>query len=160
MSIKCTTPLLACTSTAIILLFLLFPSVRVAPPVTFAVIGPPKVFNSKLSDKSPDNALVSAITWYVNVAFKVGSSIDESLETPNSTSKSLKALLLGAKTVNGAGEVPGAVLKIDGKSAVKSPLVRADSKLDKFSSATAKVTIDGIGITPVSYTPLTLPTKA
>ena len=88
--------------------------------------------------------------------------MDESLETPNSTSKSLKASLLGAKTVNGAGEVPGAVLKIDGKSAVKSTLVIADSKLDKFSSATAKVTIYGIGITLsitwiIPFVALTLP---
>ena len=43
-------PLLACTSTAVIFDILLFPSVRVAPPVTFAVIAPPRVFNSKLSE--------------------------------------------------------------------------------------------------------------
>ena len=65
----------ACTSTAIILLTLLLPSVNVAPPVILAVIGPPKVLSSKLSDKSVDNAFVSPITWYVNVAFNVGSSI-------------------------------------------------------------------------------------
>ena len=65
-------PLFACTSTAIILLTLLLPSVSVAPPVMFAVIGPPKVLSSRLSDKSVDKALASPITWYVNVAFNVG----------------------------------------------------------------------------------------
>ena len=44
LSITWITPLSACISTAMILLTLLLPSVSVAPPVTFAVIGPPNVF--------------------------------------------------------------------------------------------------------------------
>ena len=75
LSITWITPLSACISTAMILLTLLLPSVSVAPPVTFAVIGPPNVFISKLSDKSVELAFVSPTTWWVKVAFKVGSSI-------------------------------------------------------------------------------------
>ena len=88
-----------------------------------------------MSVKSVEYAFASPITWYVSVAFKVGSSMSDSEDRPSSANKSTKAWLVGANTVNGAGEVPKPVLSTEAKSVVRSCLVNADSKTPKFLSA-------------------------
>ena len=100
-----------------------------------------------MSDKSDEAATVSAITWYVNVDFNVGSSISLSEFAPSSCKRAIKASFVGANTVKGAGDVSAPVLRIEGKSVVKSGLVKAASKISRFSSAFAKVTIVGSGMT-------------
>lgn len=62
------------------LLTRLFPSVSVGPPVTSAVISPPKVGTVNPSVKSPARTLAPPTTWKVKVEFNVGSSISPKAE--------------------------------------------------------------------------------
>ena len=59
----------------------------------------------------------------------------------------MKASLIGAKTVNGAGAVAASVDNTPTKSVVKSLLVNALTKVEKLGSAVANVTIFGRPIT-------------
>ena len=88
-----------------ILLTLSFESVRVAPPVTFPVKAPPSVEIFILSVRSVSKTFAPATTCVLRV--DANTSVGTSLKSTNSnsTNKSTKALLIGAKTVKGAGVV-------------------------------------------------------
>jgi len=80
-------------------------SVNLAPPVMSAVISPLSVLTVKLSVKLESNTLAPPTTWYFKTISSVGSSISDNEAKSNSINSLLKASLIGAKTVNGAGAV-------------------------------------------------------
>ena len=83
-------------------LVLSFISINLAPPVTLAVIVPPRVSISISSVNCVDNTLALATAWWSNVAFNVGSSMSSKPEAFKKSRRFAKASLVGAKTVNGS----------------------------------------------------------
>ena len=71
-------------------------SVRVAPPVTLAVMSPPSVDTVKLSLRSVSNTLAPATTCTLSTASKVGSSISPNPDKSNSVKSNPNASLVGA----------------------------------------------------------------
>ena len=139
-SITCTTPFCASTSTAVMLLIRPFGSLIEAPPSRWKVISSPKTVGAIIPSLKSVLITLPATTCILSTASKVSTGMSFNEANPSSLSKAANAALVGANTVKGPSP-----LKMPTKSVVRSLRVNAATRLENVLSPVAmSTTVSGI----------------